>query len=274
MNATVGTVASMVYRHTLITRLTHWVNAIAMAILLMSGLQILGAHPALYWGNAGFEPAHAWLRIDTVGGAPVRGYLTLGSTRIETSGFLGVSSSGGQQFSKAFPGWLTVPSWRDLTLGRRWHFFFAWVLVLNGATYLLAAALTGHLRRDLLPRASELGVRHLATELWNHLRLRFPHGEAALHYNTLQKLTYAGVIFVLGPLMVLTGLTMSPGITAAAPFLLDVFGGRQSARSIHFIAANLLVAFFVIHMLALLAVGVWNELRSMITGRYRITRKV
>ena len=74
--------------------------------------------------------------------------------------------------------------------------------------------------------------------------------------------------------MVLTGLTMSPGINAAAPFLLDVFGGRQSARSIHFIAANLLVAFFIIHMLALLAVGVWNELRSMITGRYRITRKV
>lgn len=274
MNSTVGAAASMVYRHTLITRLTHWVNAIAMAILLMSGLQILGAHPALYWGNAGFEPAHAWLRIDTVAGTPVRGYLTLGSTHIETSGFLGVSSSGGQQFSKAFPGWLTVPSWRDLTLGRRWHFFFAWVLVLNGATYLLAGALSGHLRRDLVPRASELGLRHLATELWNHLRLRFPHGEAALRYNTLQKLTYAGVIFVLGPLMVLTGLTMSPGINAAAPFLLDVFGGRQSARSIHFIAANLLMAFFVIHILALLAVGVWNELRSMITGRYRITRKV
>ncbi len=230
-----------VARHSVVTRLTHWVNVVAMLGLLMSGLQILNAHPALYWGEGGFDPAHSWFHIPTHGA------------------------------QTAFPGWLTLPSYRDLATGRRWHFLFAWMLVINGAIYLLYSLVSRHLWRDLLPSAAELSPGRLAHELWQHLRLRFPEGEAARHYNTLQKLTYAGVVLLVAPLVVLTGLTMSPGFDAIAPFLLDLFGGRQSARSLHFIAVNLLVLFLIAHLGALLAVGVWNELRSMITGRYRLS---
>jgi thiosulfate reductase cytochrome b subunit len=265
-----GKRAVAVPRHALVTRITHWTNALAMALLLMSGLQILNAHPALYWGENGFAPNRAWLAIYGDAENPPQGILRIGGTAYRTTGALGVFHNGDQLVMKAFPGWITIPSWRDLATGRRWHFFFAWVLVLNGALYLVHAVATGHFRRDILPKVAELGPRHLVRELWNHLRLRFPRGAAALTYNPLQKISYLAVILILAPLMVLTGLTMSPGFDAACPVLLDVFGGRQSARSLHFITANLLVLFFVVHMAALLAVGVWNELRSMITGRYRI----
>lgn len=241
-----------------------------MAVLLMSGLQILNAHPALYWGETGFAPNRAWLDIYADAETPPQGILRIGHTAYLTTGLLGVFREGDQVVMKAFPGWLTIPSWRDLASGRRWHFFFAWVLVLNGALYLAHSSLTGHLTRDILPGLREIAPRHLARELWNHVRLRFPKGAAALAYNSLQKISYLAVILILAPLMVLTGLTMSPGFDAASPWLLDLFGGRQSARSLHFIAAGLLVVFFLAHMAALLAVGVFNELRSMVTGRYRI----
>lgn len=230
----------VVQRHGAVTRITHWINLIAMSGLLMSGLQILNAHPALYWGEAGFTPAQGWFHIVTHG------------------------------LATAFPGWITVPGVRNLAMGRQWHFFFAWLLVVNGFVYLTASLLTRHLWRDLIPAPADLAPRHLALELWHHLKLQFPRGEAARHYNSLQKITYAVVILGVAPLAVLTGLTMSPGMDTAAPFLLDLFGGRQSARSLHFIAANLLVLFVVVHLAALVAVGVWNELRSMITGRYTI----
>jgi len=230
----------VVRRHSLVTRLTHWINLLAMSILLMSGLQILNAHPALYWGEAGFSRAQAWFQITTHGAAT------------------------------AFPGWITLPSYRDLATGRRWHLFFAWLLFVNGLLYFGAGLLTRHFWRDLIPRRAELSPRHLGSEIWHHLKLQFPTGEAARHYNSLQKIAYSIVVFMIAPIAVLTGLTMSPGIDAAAPFLLDLFGGRQSARSLHFIAANLLVVFVAAHVGALLAVGVWNELRSMITGKYAI----
>ena len=224
-------------RHSLVTRVTHWVNLVAITGLLMSGLQILVAHPSLYWGEAS---GSAWLHIANHGG------------------------------NTAVPGWLTVPGHRDLATGRHWHFLFAWVLVVNGLVYLVSALLTRHLSRDIIPSFAELSPRHLAADLWQHLKLQFPHGEAARHYNALQKISYAGVVLFVIPLVVLTGLTMSPGFDAVAPWLLDLFGGRQSARSLHFIGVNLILVFVVAHLGALVAVGVWNELRSMITGRYVI----
>ena len=107
-------------------------------------------------------------------------------------------------------------------------------------------------------------------DIKDHARLRFPTGLAALRYNVLQKASYIGVIFVLLPMIILTGLTMSPGMDAAWPWLVDLFGGRQSARSIHFIVAWLLVAFFLVHILMVLLAGPINELRAMITGWYRV----
>jgi thiosulfate reductase cytochrome b subunit len=134
----------------------------------------------------------------------------------------------------------------------------------------LRSLVNGHLTRDLLPTRHELRPSHVWADIKDHARLRFPTGPAALKYNILQKASYLGVMGVLIPVMILTGLTMSPAMTAAWPWLLDVFGGRQSARSIHFIAAALLVLFIVVHLLMVLLAGPWNEVRSMITGRFRL----
>ena len=264
----------IVVRHSLITRLTHWTNVIAMTVLLMSGLQIFNAHPALYWSDAGFDYTSAVFAIDGSNDEDKpAGWLRIGRHQFVTTGFLGVSNLSESADFQAFPGWATLPTWRDLATGRRWHFFFAWVLVVNGLLYMCAGIFSGHFRRDLWPRLSELSLRHLVTSLWDHARLRWPKGEAALSYNVLQKLAYLFLIGLLVPLIVLTGWSMSPGLNAAAPWLPALFGGRQAARLLHFVAANLLVLFVLVHLLALLAVGVWNELRSMITGRYVVPRE-
>src|SRR5262249_33861185 len=151
----------------------------------------------------------------------------------------------------------TLPGWRDLSAGRRWHFFFAWLLVLNSLLYLLISLIGGHVRRDLLPGRTEIAPKHLARDIWDHLRLRFPTGEAARHYNVLQKLAYFGMIFVVAPLILVTGLTMSPAVDARFPWLVALFGGRQSARTIHFACAMAVVAFIAVHLLMVLLAGPW-----------------
>lgn len=261
----------VVRRHRLSTRLWHWVNFAALVILLMSGLMIFNAHPRLYWGEYGANYDPAWLEIGAREGA---GYTRIGSAEFDTTGVLGLSTdAGGNARALAFPGWATIPSTYDLALARRWHLTFAWLFALGLLAYLPWSLANGHLRRDLLPAARELSPRHLWREITNHARLRFARGAAARHYNTLQKASYIGVLFLLIPLMVLTGLTMSPAIDAAWPWLLDLFGGRQSARSIHFITAALLVLFFVVHILMVLLAGPLNETWSMISGRFRLPRE-
>jgi thiosulfate reductase cytochrome b subunit len=172
--------------------------------------------------------------------------------------------------SRGFPTWLTIPSVRFLALGRRWHFFFAWVFAINLALYLASALVGGHLKRDLAPTLGQLRPGHVLHEVWDHMRLRFPKGEEARRYNVLQKGAYLGVVLLLLPVMILSGMTMSPSLDANFPWLLDLFGGRQSARSIHFITASLLVLFFLVHMVMVVLSGTWNNVRSMITGRYAI----
>ncbi len=260
----------LIPRHSALTRLTHWLNALALALLLMSGLQIFNAHPALYWGSdSRFERPWLSMSEQEVADAP-RGVTTLGAYRFDTTGLFGWSGPPGMREKRGFPRWATLPSYRSLADGRRWHFFFAWVFVANGLIYLGWSLLGGHVRRDLWPSRAQLSPRHLLHEIATHARLKFPKGEAARSYNVLQKLAYLTVIFVLLPLMALTGLTMSPGFDAAVPQLLDLFGGRQSARSIHFICAGLIVAFVLTHLVMVVASGLWNNIRSMITGRYAI----
>ena len=259
-----------IYRHFLPVRITHWVNVLCLTILLMSGLQIFNAHPALYWGQkSDFE--HPFVSIGADPGATdtLRGAVTILGYSIPTTGVLGISeNSSGRVVERGFPTWATLPSDQDLSTGRLWHFFFAWLFVLNGLAYLLYALFSGHVWRDLIPSRAQW--RHLGAEIWDHLRLRFPKGEEARHYNLLQKLAYLVVIFGLLPLVILAGFTMSPQLDAAFPFLLDLFGGRQSARTLHFLAAFGLLAFVIIHLLMVLVSGLWNNLRSMITGRYSI----
>ncbi len=264
----------LVYRHTLITRLTHWINLLCVTVLLMSGLQIFNAHPALYWGRSGADAEQALFEIgsDSSRDGPLAGFTRIGSSAFETTGILGVSrNAAGDVVERGFPRWVTLPSWRDLAMGRRWHFFFAWAFVANLFVYLMTGMASGHFWRDLLPSWQQLRPQSLFRDAADHLRLKFLHGEAARHYNPLQKLTYLTVIFVLLPAMILTGLTMSPGMDAILPWLVDMFGGRQSARTIHFITASLIAMFVFVHVAMVLLAGPVNELRGMITGRFAIS---
>jgi len=263
--------AQVVKRHRLSTRIWHWINALSVIVMLMSGLMIFNAHPRLYWGQYGANNDVAWLEI---GGDGAGGYLKLSGARIGTTGLLGRWTDGeGRVQSRAFPHWATIPSSYDLAGARRWHFFFAWVLGAGLLLFLIRAFWKRHAQNDLAPRLKELSPRHLWREISDHARLRFPTGEAALRYNTLQKISYFGVIFILLPLMILTGIAMSPGMNAAWGWVLDLTGGRQSARSIHFIAAMLLAAFIIVHLLMVLLAGPINEIRSMITGWYRVPQR-
>jgi thiosulfate reductase cytochrome b subunit len=253
-------------RHAALVRITHWINVICFTLLLMSGLQIFNAHPALYVGErSDFDHPALSIRARLSENGLVGEAMILRHS-FDTTGVLGVSSEDGQISQRAFPSWITIPSYLDLATGRRWHFFFAWLLVLNAFVYLAWGIASRHFRRDLLPSRVELG--HIGKEVLEHLRLRFPRGEAARRYNVLQQLAYLLVVFVLFPLMILTGLTMSPGIDSAVPQLLTLFGGRQTARLIHFVAASSLVFFVIVHLVLVLVSGVWNNLRSMVIGWY------
>lgn len=261
---------SVIYRHALLVRITHWVNVLCLLVLLLSGLQIFNAHSTLYFGSKS-DPNRAVLSMRAVRreDGQYAGLTTIGATTFDTTGILGLSRGpSGELESRGFPDWITLPTYRDLATGRRWHFFFAWAFVLNLLAYLVYAIASGHVRRDLAPSGSDL--RHIGRSVWEHIRFHFPKGEEAKRYNVLQKLAYLAVIFGLLPLVILTGLTMSPALDAAFPVLLDVFGGRQSARTIHFLCAFAIVLFVLVHVFMVLVSGVWNNLRSMITGRYAI----
>ncbi|MGD9916113.1 MAG: cytochrome b/b6 domain-containing protein [Rhizobiaceae bacterium] len=252
----------LIYRQSAWTRGTHWLWAISLFFLLLSGLQIFNAHPALYIGDqSGFQFENHVLAIYSEQGDSGRvGVTEVFGQKFDTTGVLGVSDSR----ARAFPSWATVPSGQNLATGRVIHFFFAWVLVGTLIVWLVASLINRHLQRDLVPTLGDL--KKLPRDMIDHARLRFHH---VREYNTLQKLAYAGVLFVLLPVMILTGLCMSPGANAAMPWLPDLFGGRQTARTIHFVAMLLLVGFFLVHMLMILAAGPLNELRSIITGWYR-----
>jgi thiosulfate reductase cytochrome b subunit len=256
----------LIYRQSLWTRATHWVWALCLFFLLLSGLQIFNAHPALNIGHeSGFGYDNAILRLHAVNTPDgPRGRTTVFRWAFDTTGVLGLSGPADDRRVRGFPASLTIPSYQDLATGRVVHFFFAWLLVATLLTWLAAGLVNGHIRRDFVPTGKDL--RALPRDLADHLRFRFRHTR---DYNVLQKFSYCGVLFVLMPLMILTGLAMSPGMDAAWPWLLDLFGGRQTARTIHFLVMTLLVLFFVVHLLMILAAGPLNELRSIITGWYR-----
>lgn len=218
-----------IHRHSVVVRVTHWVNVVCIFGLLMSGLQIFNAFPGLYWGH------------ESAFDAPL----------FEIEGF---------------PGWLTIPSYHSLATGRNWHFLFAWLFVLNGLVYLVSAFLSGHLRRDLLPTLAQL--RNIGHAIAEHARLRFPRGEESRRYNVLQKLAYLFIVLIVLPVVILAGLGMSPAMDASMPWIVDLFGGRQSARTVHFIGAALIVLFVFVHVAMVIVSGLWNNLRSMLTGKY------
>ena len=215
-------------RHALSTRLWHWVNAVSLIILFMSGLNISNAHRRLYWGNDGFDAADAWLAVPR------------------------------------FPGWMTIPDYYSLASARDWHVVFSLLLGFGLLAFMIAAFVNGHMVRDIFARTREWRPANIWIDIREHLKFNFEHGSGK--YNILQKIAYASVILILIPLMIFTGMVMSPGMEAAWPWMTDLFGGRQSARSLHFIAAWLLFGFFVIHIVLVILAGPIGQIRDMITG--------
>ena len=264
-----GPAREVIYRHAFLVRLTHWINAAAIFLLIGTGLNIFNAHPQLYWGAKGSELDRPFISIHTApaAGGATRGETTIGPFRLDTTGVLGWSKAQGRWQARAWPSWLTVPSFTDLADARRWHFLLAWVLSANGLAYLAWSLASRHVQRDIWPTTGDL--KAIPRSVWDHVRLRHPTGEQAKRYNVLQRLAYLAVILMVAG-MVATGLTMSPGFNAFAPWMLDLLGGRQSARTLHFLCAGAITGFIGVHLVEVLLAGPINEVRSMITGRYAV----
>lgn len=262
----------LVYRHSLPVRAMHWINVLCLTILLMSGLQIFNAHPALYWGDDSRDSTRVLQITQRQEGGRWRGVIRVGAAEFDTHGVLGTSpdASAGGDAARAFPAWATLPGPQWLAMGRLWHFFFAWIFVLNGVAYIAWTVSSGHLHRDLVPTGAEL--RGIGRSIRDHLLLRHPRGEAARRYNVLQNVAYLAIVFGVLPLIVLGGWAMSPMMDAFAPGWVDWLGGRQAARTLHFIGAMLLVAFVLVHLFEVIVTGLVNNLRSMITGYWRLPK--
>ena len=253
-----------IYRYSVTTRLSHWFWAIAFAALVSSGLQIFNAAPYLDASDKS-NPSRRVLSIDSPSAGI--GTTTVFGRTFTTTGWLGWTDDGaGGKNARGFPGWITIPSFPDLTDGRRWHLFFAWFAILCWIAWLTSSAIKGNLQ-ELVLRPSDL------PKLWPmqayYLRLRReppPHGT----YNPLQKAAYTAIAFGIAPLVVLTGLALSPGVDAIAHPLTVLLGGRQFARLWHFTGMLLLIGFFFVHTFQVATQGVVNQLRSMITGWYRL----
>ena len=255
----------LVYRHNRITRSTHWVNALALVILVMSGFQIFNAHPHLYWGITS-EPDRAFLSIAAANDdGEARGFFRIYGWQFDTTGVLGVQHTEMGPAPRAFPSWLTVPGYFWLAGGRRWHFFFAWIFALNGLLYAIYNIANGHVRKFLFTAKDAVKVPAMALY---YLRIQKQSPQTG-EYNPLQKMAYTGVFLLLTPLIMLSGMAMSPQLDTAFHWLPAMFGGRQSARSIHFILTFLFVGFTFVHVFMVLTTGILNNMRSVVTGWHK-----
>ncbi len=222
-------------RHPALVRITHWLTAACFLALLVTGVEILISHPRFYWGETGNDLTTPLFKI------PIPASRNLVPTGY---GYVLPDQNGWSRYL---------------------HFQTAWVLVLTGLLYGICL-FTGHLR-SLLPARADLSPRALWAVVANHLRFKPPSEAEAQSYNVLQRLTYLVVIFVLFPLIVWTGLAMSPAVVSAFPAVVTTLGGQQSARTIHFFVTDLLVLFLVVHVAMICLAGFWTRTRAMITGR-------
>ncbi len=215
-------------RHSLLTRTWHWINAIALIVLFMSGLNISNAHRFLYWGNYGYDPADAWMTV------------------------------------MRFPAWITIPQRYDLAEARDWHSTFAWIFALGLLTMWIGSLISRHFWRDIATKPSDWSLRSILQAIKEHLP-----GSSRIEdrtYNPVQRIAYGIVLGMFLPMMVFTGLAISPGIEPAAPWLVDWLGGRQSARSLHFIFSWALFGFVAVHIVMVLASHPLKRISHMIAG--------
>jgi thiosulfate reductase cytochrome b subunit len=224
-------------RHSALVRVTHWIITLCFFALLVSGVEILISHPRFYWGETG-----------TVLTTPLFQLPIPSSRALVPTGYGYVLPDQN--------GW-----------SRALHFQAAWIAVLTGLLYAISGLFTGHHRKNLLPSKANLSWRQVSTVIARHLRFDRPSEAEAWSYNVLQRLTYLFVIFVLFPLIIWTGLAMSPAFVSALPSTVTLLGGRQSARTIHFFASVALTLFLLVHVVMICLAGFWSRTRAMITGR-------
>ena len=215
-------------RHALSTRLWHWLNLLCVVVLFMSGLTISNAHRRLYWGDWGFEASQAWLMVPR------------------------------------FPDWMTIPGYYSLAVARDWHILMAWPFALGLLFMWIAMMVNRHFKRDIVTKRREWRPSAIWRDVVEHLKLNFDHHEGK--YNFLQKLAYGLVLGVFLPMMIFTGISISPGMEPTFGWLVDLLGGRQSARSLHFIFAFAIAGFFIVHVLLVILSGPIRQMRDMITG--------
>jgi thiosulfate reductase cytochrome b subunit len=224
-----------IYRHSYNARICHWINVVSFGYLVLSGILIFLQFPELYWGKVGFQGYDAVFKLSNWGLS-----------------------------------WEEADALGNRLWGRNYHFLFAWVFVINGLVYLSWNLWKKPFYQKMFPRRDELTLKHFKAEIGNKIRFRTPKGDAARHYSVLQKISYLSVIFVLFPFMFISGLAQMPAFTAISPELIDLFGGRQTARTLHVVGTLLLVLFVVVHVIEVFVAGAVNKIRSMITGKYRL----
>jgi thiosulfate reductase cytochrome b subunit len=230
-------------RHALTVRVTHWIAAACFIALLVTGIEIVISHPRFYWGETGNDLTTPLFQLPIPSS---RGHVPTG-------------------YSYVLPdqnGW-----------SRALHFQSAWAILLTGFWYVLFGVLAGHLRRELIPNKTDFSWRNIRQAIIHHLRFERPSESEAWSYNVLQRLAYLSVIFVLFPMIIWTGLAMSPSFVSAFPGSVTLLGGRQSARTLHFFLALSLVMFLVVHVVMVWRAGFWSRVRAMITGRARTPRE-
>jgi len=226
-------------RHTLLVRVTHWLTVVAFLALLVTGLEIVVSHPRFYWGETGNSGTTPLFRIP----------IPASRDTVPTG------------YSYTMPdqnGW-----------SRYLHFEAAWLLVITALVYGLASLLNGHFRKNLLPSPQQRNWLAFRDVLTKFLRRPPPGSADSRTYNAVQRVAYLSVIFILFPLVIFTGLALSDGFDSAFPFIVNSFGGRQSARTLHFIVTNLLVIFLVVHVAMIVLAGFWRRTRPMITGHIK-----
>ena len=238
--------------HTRWVRISHWILTVSVLTLAFTGILILMVHPRLYWGEVGNDLTPAFLEL------PISRNHRHGGWEKPMPFF--------QNSASPISASRTFDIFNQNGWGRSLHFLAAWCLVVPGAIYLLAGISGGHFRSHIVPGRRELAPTLFWQDIVDHLRLRIPPASGGPRYGLLQKCAYSLVVFVAAPLIVLTGLTMSPAVTAAFPFLLQVFGGYQSARTIHFFAFVALLLFVVVHLVMVVKSGFRRQIRAMTLG--------
>lgn len=242
-------------RHERWVRGTHGITALTVLILAVSGFFILRVHPRLYWGETGNDLTPALIEFPIAPNYPMDSYT-------ERTAFPGMPAS-------AVTATRTREPWNQNGWARSLHFLAGWLLVLPGLMYLGIGLSAGHFRKHLVPRQADLAGPVLKRELVDHLKFRIAPAQGGPAYGSLQKITYSAVIFLVAPVIILSGLTMAPAVTAAWPWLLALFGGHQSARTIHFLGFVVLLGFLAVHLLMVILSGFRTQIRGMTIGAKR-----